>query len=337
MCGTELRNWGVIKPRSILKLFANAIISIEDKIRVFIMPKQEKPKPTPLTEAVPETRSSDVEALVRKIQQLESEKEDLRLRLLKRRFASSKIIAYSLLAIGAVALVSSIVFYSSILAFIGLGLAFWGALFLFIRPEAYVKAKLLDPTVLSSLMAIDEILSEEACQGKGAYLALKYEEGGKDGMVFISTNNEVAIPSMDEIAGKKVFSKNPQGVCLLSPGYGLTKLFEKELGVDFSKVDLDYLQRNLPKLLVEDLEVVEEFSMDVDGELVEVRMVGAIYQDLCREVRKLNNICLHLGCPIISAIGCALAKVTDNPVVFEGDKLSEDGREIQARYRIIKG
>jgi len=334
ICGAELRNGDVTKPRPILKLFANAIIGMEEKIRGFIMPRQlEKPKPAPVIEAVPQTRPSDVEALVRKVQQLESEKEALRLKLRKQRVEPSKIIASSLLAIGALALISSIAFFSSILAFIGLGLTFWGALFLFIRPVAYVKAKLLDSTTVSSLIAIDKILSEEACQGKGLHLAPKY----KDGMVFIPANNEVAMPSADEIAGGKVFFENPQGVFLLSPGYGLTKLFEKELGVDFSKVDLNYLQKNLPKLLIEDLEVVEDFSINVDGEFVEVKMVGAVYQDLCREVKKLNNICLHIGCPICSAIGCALAKVTGNPVVFEGDKLSSDGKEIQARYRVIKG
>jgi len=317
-----------------LKLFANATIGIEEEIRGFIMPRQlEKPKATPLIEVVPKTPLSDVEALVGKIQQLESEKEDLRLKLLKQRLAPSKIITPLLLAIGAVALISSIVFFSSVLAFIGLGLTFWGALFLFIRPVAYVKAKLLDSTAVSSLIAIDKILSEEACQGKGLHLAPKYG----DGMVFVPTNDEVTIPSTDEIAGGKVFLENPKGVCLSSPGYGLAKLFEKELGVDFSKVDLDYLQKNLPKLLVEELEVVEEFSMDLDGEFVVVRMVSGIYQDLCREVKKLTNICLRIGCPICSAIGCALAKVTRKPVVFEGDKLSSDGIEIQARYRIIKG
>jgi len=337
MCGTELRNWDVIKPRSILKLFGNTMISIKEKIRVFIMPKQlEKPKPTPLIEAVSQIPHAEVEALVHKIQQLESEKEALRLKFRRQRFGPL-MIASSLLTIGAVALISSIVFFSSILAFIGLGLTFWGALFFFIKPVAYVRAKLLDSTAVPSLVAIDKILTDEACQGKGVYLAPKSEEGSRNGMVFIAANNEIAIPSMDEIAGGKVFLKNSKGVCLLPPGYGLAKLFEKELGVDFSKVDLDYLQKNLPKLLVEDLEIVEEFSMDVNGELVEVKMVGSIYQDLCHEVKKLANICTRIGCPICSAIGCVLAKVTGNPVVFEGDKVSSDGIEIQARYRIIKG
>jgi len=269
--------------------------------------------------------------------QLESEKEALRLKLRKQRFVPFRIIAASLLALGAVALISSIVFFSSILAFIGLGLTFWGALFLFIRPVAYVKAKLLDATAVSSLMDIDKILSEEGCQGKGVYLAPKSDEGLKEGMIFIPAKDEIAIPSIEEIAGGKVFLENPQGICLLSLGYSVAKLFEKELEVDFSKVDLDYLHKNLPKLLVEDLEVVEDFSMDVKGELVEVRMVGSIYRNLCREVNKLTNICLRMGCPLCSAIGCVLAKVTGNSVVFEGDKLSSDGMEIKARYRIIKG
>jgi len=331
----EPRNRNLIKPRLILKLFGNTVMSIKEKVRVFIMPKQlEKQKPTPLTEAVSQIPHAEVEALVRKIQQLEGEKEALRLKFRKQRFGP--LIASSLLTLGVVALISSIIFVSSILAFIGLGLTFWGALFFFIKPVAYVKAKLLDPTVVPSLIAVDKILSEEACQGKGLHLPPKYTEGCKEGMVFIPASNEVAISSIDEITGEKIFSKNPKGVYLLSPGYGLAKLFEKELGVDFSKVDLGYLQKNLPRLLVEDLEVVEEFSMDMEGEIVEVRMVGSIYRDLCHEVKKLANICLLTGCPMCSAIGCVLAKVTGKPVAFEGDKPSSDGLEIQARYRTIE-
>jgi len=329
------RNRNVIKQRPILKLFGNTMISIKEKIRVFIMSKHlEKPKPSPPIEAVSQVQHAEVEALVRKIQQLESEKEALRLKFRKRRFGP--LIASSLLTLGAVAVISSIVFFSSVLAFIGLGLTFWGALFFFIKPVAYVKAKLLNPTVVPSLIAVDKILSEEACQGKGLHLPPKYTEGCKEGMVFIPASNEVAIPSIDEMTGEKIFSKNPKGVYLLSPGYGLAKLFEKELGVDFSKVDLGYLEKNLPRLLVEDLEVVEEFSMDVNGEFVEVRMVGSIYRDLCHEVKKLANICTRMGCPMCSAIGCVMAKVTGKPVAFEGDKLSSDGLEIQARYRIIE-
>jgi len=301
------------------------------------MPKKlEKPLPTPIVEEVSQIPHAGVETLFRKIEQLEREKEALQLKFRKQRLEPS-MIPSSLLAIGAVALISSIVFVSSILAFIGLGLTFWGALFFFIKPVAYVKAKLLDPTVVPSLIAVDKILSEEACQGKGLHLPPKSTEGHKDGIVFVPASNEVAMPSMHEIAGEKIFSENSKGVYLLSPGYGLAKLFEKELGVDFSKVDLDYLQKNLPKILVEDLEVVEEFSMDVHGEFVEVKMVGSIYKDLCQDVKKLTNICLRIGCPMCSAIGCALAEVTGNPVAFEGDNVSNDGTEIQARYRIIKG
>jgi len=326
----------MLRPTPRLRVFANTVKSIEEKILAFLMPKQlEKPLPTSLIETVSQIPYVEAEALIRKIQQLENEKEALQLKFRKQRLEPF-IITSSLLTIGAVALISSILFSSSILAFIGLGLTFWGALLFFIKPVAYVRAKLLDSTAVPSLMAVDKILSEEACQGKGLHLPPKSTEGCRDGMVFIPSSNQVVTPSIEEITGKEIFSKNSKGVYLLSPGYGLAKLFEKELGVDFSKVDLDYLQKNLAKLLVEDLEVVEEFSMDVEGEFVEVKMVGSIYRDLCQDVKKLSKICLLTGCPMCSAIGCMLAKVTGNPVAFEGDKPSSNGLEIQARYRIIE-
>jgi hypothetical protein len=40
---------------------------------------------------------------------------------------------------------------STVLAFIGLGLTFWGALFLFARPIKFVKSILLDFTAISTI------------------------------------------------------------------------------------------------------------------------------------------------------------------------------------------
>jgi len=82
----------------------------------------------------------------------------------------SGAVAYALLFSGAIALITSVFYSSSILAFIGLGLTFWGALLLYIKPVKHVKASLLDSTVISSLRSVDQMIKDLNYKGKAIYL-----------------------------------------------------------------------------------------------------------------------------------------------------------------------
>ena len=237
-----------------------------------------------------------------------------------------------LLLLGATALASSILYESSILAFIGLGLAFWGALLLFIKPTRYVKSSLLDPTALSALTTIDRLITDLNYEGKGIYLPPKYL---KSGIVFIPSEKAITIPPVEEVAEGKVFLKNPKGICLTPPGLGLANLFEKELGTDFAKVDLNYLQNNLPKLFIEGLEIAKDLEISMEDDIIHIKIIGSIYKDLCNEVRKLTNVCNSLGCPLCSSIACALTRCTGKPVIVENNQLSADGKVIEAYYRTL--
>ena len=272
----------------------------------------------------------------KRIQQLESEKEMLRIELWKHKQKPSGTAGYILLLLGATALASSIIYASSVLAFIGLGLAFWGALFLFARPVRYVKSSLLDSTAFSSLVTVDRMIADLNYKGKGIYLPPRYLRDLKEGTVFIPSEEEIITPTVEEVAQEKVFLENPKGVCLTPPGLGLANLFERELGTSFTKVDLDYLQNNLPKLFVEGLEIAGDFEMNVHGDAIHVKITEPIYKDLCNGVRKLSsNACSSIGCPLCSSVACALTRATGKPVVIENNQLSADGKVIEAYYRTL--
>ena len=117
---------------------------------------------------------------------------------------------------------------------------------------------------------------------------------------------------------------------------GLVNLFENELGTNFAKVDLKYLQNNLPKLFIEGLEIAEDFEMNVQSKIVHVRITGSIYNDSCREVRKLPNVCNSIGCPLCSSVACALTRATGKPVIIEKNQPSKDGKTIEAYYKILE-
>jgi len=275
--------------------------------------------------------------LIKRVQRLENEKEMLRLELWKHKKKPPGTAGYVLLLLGAAALASSIIYASSILAFIGLGLAFWGALLLFARPIRYVSSSLLDPTTVSTLTTLDRVIADLNYKGKGIYLPPRYLKDLKEGTLFIPYEKEIITPTVEEVAQEKVFLKNPEGVCLSPPGLGLANLFERELGTSFAKVDLDHLQNNLPKLFVEGLEMSEDFEMDVHDNVINVKITESIYKGLCSEVRKLSsNICGSLGCPLCSSIACALTRATGKPIIIEKNQLSKDGKTIEAYYKILE-
>ena len=257
-----------------------------------------------------------------------------------------RLVTFFILALGLIALAFSIVYASSILAFIGLGLTFWGTLTLCITTEKYVKQTLLDPSIIPSLSNLNQILTELGYQGKGIYLPPKYLKDFETTKIFIAKNESTKLPTPEEIQQQedKTFLKNPEAALITPLGLSLSKLFEKTLGTTFTKVDLEYLQQNLPKLFIEDLEIAEnleietEYSKDADkiNDIIHVKITNSIYKDICEEARKLPHICGSIGCPLCSAIACALTKATGKPIVMETNQTSEDGKIIEATYRVLE-
>jgi len=239
-----------------------------------------------------------------------------------------------LLLLGAIALTSSILYEFSILAYIGLGLTLWGALLLFIRPTRYVKSKILNSMTVSPLTTIHQVMKALNYKGKGVYLPPRYLKAFRGGTIFVPYRKEVIIPPIEEVAQEKVFLRNPKGVCLNPPGLSLANLYEDELGRDFTMVDLDYLQNNLPKLFIEGLKIAQDFEMGMEGDMIRARITGTVCGELCKEARKTPNIC-SLGCPLCSSIAIVLARATEKPIIIEKTNLSTDDKTVEAYYRIL--
>ena len=266
-----------------------------------------------------------------------AELEELRRKVWSYRRLPTRLAGYVVTFVGAAVLVGSMVFFSSVWAMIGLALTFWGVFFFFLKPTSLVKADLLDSASCSLLENVRRLVSEFGLKGKGVYLPPRYLKDAGDGLVFVPAKEEVYVPTVDEVgvAEDRVFLKNPRGVCLVPSGVALANLFERELGTSFVKVDLEYLMRNLPRVFVEALEIAEDFELSVEGGRVHVRIEGAVYKDLCDEVRGLSGVCGIFGCPLCSSIACAVTRTTGKPVIIEKIIHSKDDRTIQVYYRIL--
>jgi hypothetical protein len=243
----------------------------------------------------------------------------------------SSIFSYLTTGIGGGSLLVAVVFSSTILAFIGLGLVFWGGILFFIRPGRYVRSDLMDSTAMSSLRTIDRVMTDLGYKEKGIYLPAANPEKA---VIFVPSEPLTKIPNASAIE-HQTFVTNPKGMIMIPPGRTLAGLIEKGLGGDLRKHTLQSLRDRLPKLLVEDLEVVQNFQMEIAGDIVRFRLIESIYRDFCSQLKSSTKVSCMLGCPICSAMACVLTMTTGKPVSFEGDEYSADGRTLKATYRIL--
>lgn len=241
----------------------------------------------------------------------------------------SRSVGYLLLGFGLASLAAAVYFVSTIFVFIGLGLTFWGGLLFFIEPQKYVMSDLMNASASSSLKTIDRMVVGMGYREKGVYLATSSERA----VVFIPSEPFSRIPQATALESQ-TFLDDPGGLVVIPPGLALANLIEHKLGFDLKNCGLEKLVDRLPKVLVDDLEMVRDVEIEVKGNVVSFKEFNSIYADFCRQVRETSRHC-GLGCPMCSALACILAIATGMPVLYEEDKESRKEGVTEASYRLL--
>ena len=243
---------------------------------------------------------------------------------------------------GILSFVFAVLVDSQILAFIGLGLTFWGALFFFITPLRYVDGSLLGVTAISSYQTLNRIIGDlnVADYGyyippfpKNAYLP-DHLKGLKELVVFVPRSGDEEMPSIEEMAKGRFLLKKPKGILIVPPGAGLLSRIENQFHTDFSNMDLNVLGEVLPRYILENFGLAEELELSFQENLVDVKVNGSLYRDLYSNQTDLKSLNV-LGCPIISTVACALAKATGKIVAVQKLQFLQNG-QIKAECNIIK-
>lgn len=250
------------------------------------------------------------------------------------RITASNTTPYVMLLLGLIALLSSILYSSYILAFIGLGLTFWGALFLYIKPTKYVKLELLNAASISTLANIEKVLTKIETNLRGIYLPPNRLEDYSSSLVFIPAKPNNHLPTSKEINPQEMECKNPEGLLITPPGLALSKLLEKENGKTFTETSVGDLQKQLPKLL-EALHITRNTMVQTEGDTIIIEMSNHLFENLCKETRTLEKTHETIGCLLSSALACVLAKATGKPITIEKEeKLPDATTRIQ--YSVLK-
>jgi hypothetical protein len=305
------------------------------------MADNEKQKTSELNVVPTELESN--KQLAESVNELQQEIQNLKkqMQTLNRRSATGISIAFAVP--GILALVYSIISQSQVLAFIGLGLTFWGAIFYLVRPIAYVRGSLLSTTAITLYQTIDRIIRDLNCKGKPIYFPPYPKEvylpqhlkGLKETIVFIPQDAKQNAPSIEEMATSKFITKNPRGVILIPPGSSFLDQFEAALRTDITKMSLEDLATSLPQLLLENFQLAKEMEMKAENNLITLKTTDSIYKNLYRD-ETLKSVTL-LGDPLVSAVACTVAKATGKQLTIQTLNISPDAQTLEATLELKEG
>ena len=123
---------------------------------------------------------------------------------------------------------------------------------------------------------------------------------------------------------------------LLTPlGIELMEIFESNLNKNLTQVHLDFLYQALPKTIVQDLELAEEVIIDTKDNQIKVRITGSVFKNLHNPDFSHSPFISLIGCPLCSAIACAITKTAQKPLFIKKIQQSEDAKMINVSYEIL--
>lgn len=278
-------------------------------------------------------QSYNKEALNSKLTHLESENFKLREKLWKLQYRSTFPIAIALLSTGCISLLFSFVLNVTTLTFIGLGLTLWGLVIFYISESKTVPEAVLNKLSFSMLKSIGNIVTGMEHKGNAIFLYSKNLNGSNQGYVFFSYK-ESQIPRYNELNKERIFYYNPKGIFIPAPSNGLVEICENQLGVDFATVDFAFLQQKLPKLMIENLKLVDDLAVVENDGIATVRFSGVSCVSLCKSVSTDIKNGNQLGCPLCSAFALMISKVSNVPINIK-DTILINGDTVQSTYTKI--
>jgi hypothetical protein len=262
------------------------------------------------------------------------------------------VVASILLLLGALSLLWSIYLKTTVLAFIGLGLTFWGTLFLLLGTPREVETNLLYTAATSEYSSINRIVNDLNYTGEAIYMppypksihVPDHQKNLKEPIVFISQKKNTLnsssakdafmdLGSIDERGAGKFLLKNGMGLFLVPPGLGILKDIEKSLKIDFTNMETMQFCQIISQVLLEKLNLAKSIETEKEGNIVKMKIRNSIYRNLFTTEDNLTSIQL-LGCPMTSAIAVGLAKASNKNVCIINEIVSNNNLIVEVWYKI---
>jgi hypothetical protein len=230
---------------------------------------------------------------------------------------------------------------STVLCLVGLGLTFWGALMLLIPPPKHIEASYLITASLPDYMTIDRMLNYLTSKNEAYNIPPcpkdvtlpEHLEGLKQTVTFIPAEFSNGIAEIEDIARGNFLIEKPRGLLITSPGIELLDKIEQKGKKDFTSIPEDELDETLSYLLNE-LDLAKNIRISRTENNIRLEIYGSLYSNLYSQKYNLKSINL-IGCPLVNAAACAVAKCAGKPTTIRELKSDQNGKRITATFIIF--
>ena len=266
--------------------------------------------------------------------------------LLKLKQTIPKLVSITLLIVGALLVlistllttqiihVEEITQYSLSLSLgvnIGLGLILSGIVIGYITSQEFIKKEILTSQLTSTYGYLEENIKKFGKFDKAVYFPSYLAKDNSNTVLLLKKIRKTNLET-NTAKSTKIVTK---AFTIIPPGNELVQLFEKKLKTNFANVNLAFLQKNLPNLIVEDLEIATNLQMTLQEESVKVEFENSIFTDN-RFDQKFSDILKTFGCPLSSAIGCAIAKVTGKITNISEYSIDKQRKNTSVTYKLMQ-
>lgn len=232
---------------------------------------------------------------------------------------------YALIFFGALTLAISYFTYNntklaSILLFAGMGTTYLGIISLFLSPERFVRQELMEKSVLSSIIVINNIIQELQIHSKGIYILTDNEI-----RVILPLRSDFVLPEKIPRRTFHVGEPSSTALVLIPLGYSLMQMAEKK-GADWND-----LVQALNEIFVEGLELAQSIEV-MQGSDITVKVNEPVYIDICTRVSKEAPQICDIGCSFCSLIACIVTKSIGKKIVIE--QVEHDKNSVVARFSL---
>ena len=228
-------------------------------------------------------------------------------------------IGYLFIMVGFLLFAVSVDFSHQVLPFFSITFLFLGGLFLYIRPNNFLRQEILLSTLNEISSFHDSLIDSLDYGGPLIYRSPEDFSGLSEVYAYIpKTSDSREFLNGDEWGDEII---NPDRVKIKPIGIGLTKLMEKEAKVNFASINIDYLFALIERMLVENLELVKSINMNKDEKTITVR-IG--YLENALESAKERAV---ISKYITSSLACSFTKCIHRPLIIQDKIVEKDGYE----------
>lgn len=188
---------------------------------------------------------------------------------------------------------------SMLLLLVGLSVIILSFMLYFLTPGTYLRGEVMDAIAISNTLNMGKVLSSLLMESKGVYVPTGDQELLR---VFVPISADCDVRAIQP--GVETFNASVasvRGITLLPPGYGLFK-YSQSIGAVFTA---EGLENEIKDVMENGLELASSVNVKQDGGRITISMRRLANESMCNAVRRENpGICVQMGCPICSFVGC---------------------------------